>query len=141
MSVKSGRIDLSILIGVKHALSNKCPGNSDSRRSGPCVHDSLPELTKFYEEHAADRKRFEILSICNTEQEKAVTVEAFDPLAAPLVKELWGGKQLPFLVLIDGEAKTAGVYGIQHWPTLLLIDPEGHLVKNGDCGGGTASLC
>jgi thiol-disulfide isomerase/thioredoxin len=99
---------------------------------GPCVHDSLPSLTKFYEEHAADRKRFEILAICNTEEEKALTVEAFEPLAAPIVKEVWDGKQLPFPVLIDGEAKTAAVYGIQRWPTTLLIDPEGHLVKNGD---------
>ncbi|HEX3598883.1 MAG TPA: hypothetical protein VHU84_02000, partial [Lacipirellulaceae bacterium] len=29
-----------------------------------CVERSLPELTKFYEEHAADRDRFEILAIC-----------------------------------------------------------------------------
>ena len=99
---------------------------------GPCVEGSLPELTKFYEEHAADRDRFEILAICNTETEKAQTIEAFDALVAPLVKEVWAGKQLPFPVLVDGEGKTSGVYGIQGWPTVLLIDPEGHLVKHGD---------
>ena len=55
-----------------------------------------PELTKFYDEHAADRNRFEILSICNTEYEKAQSIEAFDILAAPLVKNIWAGKQLPF---------------------------------------------
>ena len=99
---------------------------------GPCTHRSLPELITFYEEHAADRDRFEILSICNTETEKAQTIEAYDALAAPLVKEAWAGKQLPFPVLLDGEGKTYGVYGVQGWPTTLLIDPEGHLVKNGD---------
>jgi thiol-disulfide isomerase/thioredoxin len=99
---------------------------------GPCVHVGLPELTKFYEEHAADRGRFEILAICNTEQEKARTIEAYDAIAAPIVEKVWAGKQLPFPVLIDGEGKTSGVYGIQSWPTVLLIDPEGHLVKNGD---------
>ena len=99
---------------------------------GPCTHRSLPELTKFYEEHAADRDRFEILAICNTEHEQAHTIEAFDALAAPLVKEVWAGKQLPFPVLIDGEGRTSGVYGIQGWPSVFLIDPEGHLVKDGD---------
>jgi hypothetical protein len=98
----------------------------------PCVYDSLPALTKFYEEHAADRDRFEILAICNTEEDKADTIEAFDALAAPIVKDAWAGKQLPFPVLIDGQGKTSGVYGIQSWPTVLLIDPEGHLVKGGD---------
>jgi thiol-disulfide isomerase/thioredoxin len=99
---------------------------------GPCVARSLPELTKFYEEHAADRDRFEILSICNTEDEKAKTIEAFDALVAPLVKDIWAGKQLPFPVLVDGEGKTSNVYGIHGWPTVLLIDPEGHLVKHGN---------
>lgn len=99
---------------------------------GPCVHRSLPELTKFYEEHAADRDRFEILSICDTEKEEAPTIEAFDTLAAPLVEKAWAGKQMPFPVLVDGEGQTSGVYGIQAWPTVLLIDPEGHLVKHGD---------
>ena len=46
------------------------------------------------------------------------------------------GKQLPFPVLIDGEGKTSSIYGIHSWPTVLLIDPEGHLVK----GGGETTL-
>ena len=80
----------------------------------------------------ADRDRFEILAICNTETEKAQTIAAYDAIAAPLVEKVWEGKQLPFPVLIDGEGKTSGVYGINFWPTALLIDPEGHLVKFGD---------
>ena len=99
---------------------------------GPCIHRSLPELTKFYEEHTTDRDRFEILAICNTAEEKATTIEAFDVLAAPIVEKVWDGKRLPFPVLVDGEGKTSGVYGIRRWPTVLLIDPEGRLVKNGD---------
>lgn len=99
---------------------------------GPCIHESLPELTKFYEEHAADRELFEILAICNTEADKARTIEAYDALAAPIVEKVWAGKQLPFPVLIDGEGKTFGVYGILGIPNVLLIDPEGRLVKNGD---------
>jgi thiol-disulfide isomerase/thioredoxin len=99
---------------------------------GPCIGRSLPELTTFYEEHVADRDRFEVLAICNTEKEKALTIEAYDALAAPIVKDTWNGKELPFPVLIDGEGKTYRVYGIDGWPTVLLIDPAGHLVKDGD---------
>jgi thiol-disulfide isomerase/thioredoxin len=99
---------------------------------GPCIHHSLPELTKFYEEHAADRDRFEILAICNTAQEKARTAEQYAALANPVVEKVWSGKPLPFPVLIDGDGKTSSTYGVQSWPTVLLIDPDGNLVKNGD---------
>ena len=60
----------------------------------------------------------------------------FGTLAAPIVEKVWAGKQLPFPVLIDGEGKTSSIYGIHSWPTVLLIDPEGHLVK----GGGETTL-
>ena len=100
----------------------------------------MPELTKFYEEHAADRNQFEILAICNTAKEKALTIEAFDALVAPIVENTWAGKKLPFPVLIDGKGETADVYGIIGWPTALLIDPEGHLVKNVPFGSAIESL-
>lgn len=97
----------------------------------PCVYNSLPEATKFYEEHAADRDRFEIMAICNTSEEKLLTVADFEVKELPIRKEVWQDKDLPYPVLIDGEAATAADYGIQAWPTSFLIDPEGHLVKHG----------
>ena len=97
----------------------------------PCISGSLPKLTKFYEEHAADREQFEVLAICNTAKEKALTIEAFDALVAPVVEKVWDGKSLPFPVLVDGEGATAAIYGIIGWPTTLLVDPEGNLVKLG----------
>ena len=42
------------------------------------------------------------------------------------------GKPLPFPVLINGDGKTSGIYGIRVWPTALLTDPSGHLVKFGN---------
>jgi thiol-disulfide isomerase/thioredoxin len=99
---------------------------------GPCVRDGLPRLTKLYAEHAADRDRFEILSICVTAGDEITTIEKFDERAAPLVEKLWDGKPLPFPVLIDGEGKTGAAYGVTGYPTVLLIDPEGNLVKFGD---------
>jgi thiol-disulfide isomerase/thioredoxin len=98
----------------------------------PCVHERLSELTKFYDEHAADRDRFETLAICNTESDNACTIAEYDALVAPVIEKVWGGKPLPFPVLVDGEGRTAGAYGIQGIPQLLLIDPEGRLVEDGD---------
>ena len=43
-----------------------------------------------------------------------------------------GRQALACQELIDGEGKTSGIYGIQRWPTVLLIDPEGHFVKLGN---------
>lgn len=97
----------------------------------PCI-AGMPKLIEFYEEHAADRDRFEILAICNTRREKAITLEAYDILVAPLVENAWAGKPLPFPELVDGEAKTMSAYGIVGWPSVLLVDPDGRLVKDGD---------
>ncbi|HEY2840860.1 MAG TPA: TlpA disulfide reductase family protein [Pirellulales bacterium] len=99
---------------------------------GPCIERSLPRLTKFYEEHAADRDRFEILAICVTDYEQATTKAEYEKLVAPIVENTWKGKPLPFPVLIDGEGKTLAAYGIQGVPSTLLIDPDGNLVKFGD---------
>ncbi len=99
---------------------------------GECIARNLPRLTKFYEEHAADRERFEILSICVSNGPEIKSSAQFEPWYAPLVEKSWGGKKLPFPILIDGEGKTRTAYGVSGFPTTFLINPEGHLVKWGD---------
>jgi peroxiredoxin len=103
-----------------------------SLRSGHCLQDNLPELRKFYEKHAADRQRFEILSICDSIEDNIKTVAEFEKAEKPIVGSEWHGKELPFPVLIDGEGKTRKAYGLSYVPQMFLIDPEGHLVKWGD---------
>lgn len=98
----------------------------------PCVRDSLPVLREFYEHHAASRDRFEILAVCDTSSDNIRSIQEFDLLSASLVKDVWGGKQLPFPVLLDGEGRTSETYGIVSRPTLYLIDPAGNLVRDGD---------
>jgi hypothetical protein len=44
--------------------------------------------------------------------EEARTIEAYDVLADPVVEKIWGGKQLPFPVLVNGDGRTSFVYGI-----------------------------
>lgn len=99
---------------------------------GPRVKNNLSELAEFCQQHAEQRDHFEILSICNTQGQQAITIEAFEKLSAPLIDGAWKGKPLPYPVLVDGEGETAGAYGIYRWPTVLLIDPEGRLVIDGD---------
>ena len=43
-------------------------------------------------------------------------------------KEVWKGKDLPFPVLLDHTGDTIERWGIEAFPTIVLIDPEGTLV-------------
>ncbi len=45
-------------------------------------------------------------------------------------KEIWKGP-LPFPVVIDKEGSTVRRYGVSVFPTALLIDPQGRLVRGG----------
>ncbi|HEY2251656.1 MAG TPA: TlpA disulfide reductase family protein [Planctomycetaceae bacterium] len=98
---------------------------------GPCIARGLPQLTKLYEEHAQERDRFEIISICVTKDSNLRTVAEFEPFYRDLVEKSWKGKELPFPVLVDGEGKTLAAYGIEGFPAELLVDPAGHLVRSG----------
>jgi hypothetical protein len=85
----------------------------------------LPELIALYEDHADQRDKFEVIAIHGT------TVKSFAELDAklPKIKErYWQGKDLPFPILLDATGETGKLYGIDHYPTGLLIDPEGKLV-------------
>jgi thiol-disulfide isomerase/thioredoxin len=94
---------------------------------GPCTHRSLPELMKFYQEHPDLRDQFEIIAIHDE------SCKTFDELDKKLeenktVEKAWGGQNLPFPVILDATGDMFKSYDIVRLPTLLLIDPEGHLV-------------
>jgi hypothetical protein len=91
----------------------------------------LPELIAFYEDHAADRDKFEILAI---HDDAVKSFKDLDTKLARIKKENWQGKDLPFPILLDGKKKTHTLYGIRSWPTGLLIDPEGKLVDEAHIG-------
>ena len=95
----------------------------------PCLWTGLPNLMKFYEEHAADRDRFEILAICCDYDNEIKTMADVDRRLAPIVEHVWGGKTLPFPVLLDSSFKSWESFGLSGLGTVLLIDPEGRLVK------------
>jgi thiol-disulfide isomerase/thioredoxin len=99
---------------------------------GPCVRQ-IGELIDFYDDHAADRDKFEILAFHDG------SVKDFSELntkAEPARKSLWHGRDLPFPVLLDAANGARGVtveaYEIQRFPTTILIDPDGRLVGESD---------
>lgn len=95
---------------------------------GPCVRQ-LGELIDFYDDHAADRDKFEVIAFHDG------TVKDFSEMDAKTEetrRSLWHGRSLPFPVLLDAQngqrGATVKTYGLYSFPTTILIDPEGKLV-------------
>lgn len=95
----------------------------------PCLTKGLPKLVKFYEEHASQRDQFEILSICIDYEGELKSMADVDRALEPIIKHVWGGKALPFPILLDPTFKTWERYGLPGLGTVILIDPDGNLVE------------
>jgi hypothetical protein len=89
----------------------------------------LPELIKFNERHAADRNRYQLFAF---HEPSAKTFADLDPKMAPLKEQHWGGKDLPMPILLDASGETMKRYGISGFPTKILIDPQGRVVRGGN---------
>jgi thiol-disulfide isomerase/thioredoxin len=92
---------------------------------GPCVARSLPGWIDFVEDHAADREKFEVLAFHDPQ---ATNFAMLDDKLEPIIKRQWHGRPLPFPILLDTTGATVKTYGIDRWPTVILIDPEGRVV-------------
>jgi hypothetical protein len=78
-----------------------------------------------YEAHKDHRDQFEILAFHDA------TAKSFAELDQKLErpkKSYWGGKDLPFPILLDDTGQTLKTYEIRAFPTTILINPEGKLV-------------
>jgi thiol-disulfide isomerase/thioredoxin len=95
----------------------------------PCVGVSLPSWVQFAADHEADRDKFVVLAFHDPQAESFADLDA---KLAPVVKSSWGGKPLPFPILLDSTGATVERLGVERFPTALLIDPEGRLVRTGD---------
>jgi thiol-disulfide isomerase/thioredoxin len=95
----------------------------------PCMKTGLPKLIKFYEDHAAQRDRFEIVAICLDPDGELKSMADVDRSLDPFVKHVWGGKTLPFPVLLDPSFETWQRYGLDGMGQVMLIDPDGRLIK------------
>jgi thiol-disulfide isomerase/thioredoxin len=96
-----------------------------------CLMRDLPKLAKFYDDHKSQCDRFEILAICIDCDEKMKSIAEVDQALEPIVKHVWGGKPLPFPLLLDPSMTTLERFGVPGYET-ILIDPDGRLVKGGE---------
>jgi hypothetical protein len=97
----------------------------------PCLGKQLPELMAFYEAHRGQRDRFEILAFCCDFSETLKTIPELEKRLEAVKRAVWGGKSLPFPVLLDNTFQTYVWYGLEGSgvSNILLIDPEGKLVE------------
>ncbi len=98
---------------------------------GPCLGPDLSKLMAFHEAHKAQRDRFEILAFCCDFGETLADIPALERQLADVKKAVWGGKDLPFPVLLDNTFQTYERFGLEGngVSNTLLIDPEGRLVE------------
>jgi thiol-disulfide isomerase/thioredoxin len=95
----------------------------------PCVGRSLPRLMEFYERNRQYREQFEIVAFHDA---KAKNFSELDRRLEPIISNVWNGKTLPFPILLDSTGTTIKNFGINIFPTTILIDPEGKVVAGGD---------
>jgi thiol-disulfide isomerase/thioredoxin len=100
---------------------------------GPCVGRGLPGWMDFADDHAADRDKFVILTIHDPQ---ATDFAMLDEKLKPIVRRQWRGRPLPFPILLDTTGETVKNYGVVHWPTVVLLDPEGRVVDVPEVGFG-----
>jgi hypothetical protein len=85
----------------------------------------------FYEAHKAQRDRFEILAFCCDFSETLQDIRGLERQLEPVKRAVWGGKDLPFPVLLDNTFQTFERFGLEGngGSNLLLIDPQGRLIE------------
>ena len=88
---------------------------------------------------------FPTIAIVAIHDNSVGSFEELDEKLRAIKKSHWGGREIPFLNAIDGGAKapakvpiegsthttrgaTHAAFGVQGWPTTLLIDREGRLL-------------
>lgn len=103
---------------------------------GPCVH-SMPELMKLHDEF--HEKGLVIIAV---HDDSVGSIAEMDTKLEDIKKSIWAGKDLPFLVALDGGGETpiegrqgtrargatTAAYGIDSFPTQILIDRDGKVV-------------
>ena len=68
------------------------------------------------------------------------TWERYDQVTRRLEQRFWGGKPLPFPVLLDGKGGTQVEWDVSMFPTEILVDPQGNTVPQGDLDHFEATL-
>ena len=102
---------------------------------GPCVY-AIPKLIDLHEKYG--NKGLVIIGI---HDDSMNSVKDLEMEINKLSKERWDGRKIPFAIALDGGGRcpiegakltssgaTTAAYGIQSWPTMVLIDKQGRVV-------------
>ena len=89
---------------------------------------SVPLLDAFHRKHPSD-PRVQALAFHDP---AAFSLESLDATLEPIAARLWGGKVLAVPVLIDPTGETVHDFGIDEYPTVILIDPVGNVAAAGN---------
>ncbi len=81
-----------------------------------------------WDKHHDKRDRFQMIAVHAT---RADSIADYEKKIAGVVEKYWGGRELPFPVLVDASGKTARNFGLVKYPLVVLIDPAGKIVRNG----------
>ncbi len=105
-------------------------------RCPPCL-AAMPELMKLHDEYK-DRG----LVVIGIHADIIDSIADMDAKLAKVRKKNWGGRDIPFLVALDGGGKmqiqgtkqktdgaTTASYGVTSFPTTVLIDKEGRVMQ------------
>ena len=88
-------------------------------------------MMEFWDEHKDQQDKYAVIAVHNPHK-MARTFEALDEqLETRGTLKKWG-QNLPFTVVLDNTGKTVETYGIEAYPTTVLIDPEGNVLQGGN---------
>ncbi len=106
---------------------------------GPCVH-AMPDLMKLH-----DQYKDKDLAIIAVHDDSVASIAEMDAKLSDARKDVWGGRDMPFLAALDGggptrikysatveNGATTAAYGINRFPTTLIIDKRGVLIDEFD---------
>lgn len=94
----------------------------------PCLAEGIPKVMDFYEEHADQRDRFQILSVCLDVDKEFKTLDKLDEHLGTIVRNVWR-RRIEFPILLDTSFQTFESFGINGAGDMVLIDPDGNLTE------------
>ena len=91
---------------------------------GPC-HREMDGIISFYNRHPGLRDKFEIIAVHSPD---AKDFKVVDEAMGARYRKNPAGRQISFPVVLDAESKINQSYGVQMYPTDILVDPSGKIV-------------
>ncbi len=82
---------------------------------------------EFHEQNPLLRDKYQIVTVHGP---GAKNYAELAPHLIKLEKDVWK-KAFPFPILFDSSLASLEAWGIRAFPTVVLIDPEGNVVRNG----------